>query len=253
MQISFPGKVAFVTGAASGMGLAAAQAFAAAGASVALADFDLSAAQQAAQSLTARGHAALAIGCDVGNEQQVARAVEQTVATFGSLDVAFNNAGIQLPYKDTSEVTSEEYNRVMDVNLRGVWLCLKYEIQQMRKQSGGAIVNNSSIGGHNGGPGMAPYHATKHGVLGLTKSVALENARQGIRINAVCPGLIMTPMIDKMVADKPGILETFTAAVPMGRAGKPEDVANAVLFLCSSQADFITGHSLVIDGGTLVP
>jgi NAD(P)-dependent dehydrogenase (short-subunit alcohol dehydrogenase family) len=253
MIISFKGKVAFVTGAASGMGLAASRAFADAGAAVALVDFDLKAAEEVAKSFAANGQRALAIQCDVANEQQVSDAVKTTVATFGSLDLAFNNAGIQLPYKDTAEITSEEYNRVMEVNLRGVWLCMKYELQQMRRQNSGTIVNNSSIGGLNGGPGMGPYHATKHGVLGLTKSAALENAKRGIRINAVCPGLIMTPMIDKMVADKPDILDMFEAAVPMGRAGKPEEVASAVIYLCSSQAGFITGQSLVIDGGTLVP
>jgi NAD(P)-dependent dehydrogenase (short-subunit alcohol dehydrogenase family) len=253
MNISFKEKVAFVTGAASGMGLSASKAFAESGAAVALVDYDLKAAEAVAKTITSYGQRAIAIQCDVSNEQQVADAVRKTVDTFGSLDLAFNNAGIQLPYKDTSEVTTEEYNRVMDINLRGVWLCMKYELQQMRKQTGGAIVNNSSIGGLNGGPGMGPYHATKHGVLGLTKSAALENAKKGIRINAVCPGLIMTPMIDKMIEDKPDILDIFTAAVPMGRAGKPEEVASAVLYLCSSQAGFITGQGLVIDGGTLVP
>jgi NAD(P)-dependent dehydrogenase (short-subunit alcohol dehydrogenase family) len=253
MDISFKGKVAFVTGAASGMGLAASKAFAAAGAAVALVDYNLKAAEDVAEDITSNGQKAIGIQCDVSNEQQVSDSVRKTVETLGSLDLAFNNAGIQLPYKDTSEVTTEEFNRVMDVNLRGVWLCMKYELQQMRRQNGGAIVNNSSIGGLNGGPGMGPYHATKHGVLGLTKSAALENAKKGIRINAVCPGLIMTPMINKMIEDKPDILEMFTAAVPMGRAGKPEEVASAVIYLCSSQAGFITGQYLVIDGGTLVP
>jgi NAD(P)-dependent dehydrogenase (short-subunit alcohol dehydrogenase family) len=253
MNISFEGKVAFVTGAGSGMGLAAAKEFAEAGASVALIDFNMNAIEDAAKSIIANGKKAIAIQCDVTNERQVADAVKKTVDALGALDLAFNNAGIQIPYKETQDVTSEEFNRVLDINLRGVWHCMKYELQQMLKQKSGAIVNNSSIGGINGNPGMGPYHATKHGVLGLTKSAALENAKKGIRINAVCPGLIMTPMIDKMVQDKPDILDIFTAAVPMGRAGKPEEVASAVLYLCSPQAGFITGQSIVIDGGTTVP
>lgn len=253
MIISFKGKVAFVTGAGSGMGMAAAIAFAEAGAAVALVDFDLASVEALAKILGSKDHKALAIQCDVANERQVAEAVKKTVDTFGSLDLAFNNAGIQIPYKETQDVTSEEYDRVLNINLRGVWHSMKYELQQMHKQKSGAIVNNSSIGGLNGNAGMGPYHATKHGVLGLTKSAALENAKKGVRINAVCPGLIMTPMIDKMIQDKPDILEMFTAAVPMGRAGKPEEVASAVLYLCSSQAGFITGQTIVVDGGTLIP
>lgn len=253
MRISFSGKVAFVTGAGSGMGLAAAKAFLECGAAVALADLNFKTVDDVAKSINSDGRKVVAIQCDVSNEQQVAHAVRKTVDTFGSLDFAFNNAGIQIPYKETHEVTSEEFSRVVDVNLRGVWHCMKYELQQMLKQKSGAIVNNSSIGGINGNPGMGPYHATKHGVLGLTKSAALENARRGIRINAVCPGLIMTPMIEKMVQDKPDILNIFSAVVPMGRAGTPEEVASTVIYLCSQQAGFITGQSIVVDGGATVP
>jgi NAD(P)-dependent dehydrogenase (short-subunit alcohol dehydrogenase family) len=253
MNISFNGKVAFITGAASGMGLATAKAFAESGASVAIVDFNLEAAERVAAEIKVTGKKAIAIQCDVSKEDQVANAVKKTVEAFGSLDLAFNNAGIQIPYKETQDVTSEEFNRILDINLRGVWHCMKHELLQMHKQKSGSIVNNSSIGGINGNPGMGPYHATKHGVLGLTKSAALENAKKGVRVNAVCPGLIMTPMIDKMVQDKPDILDIFTAAVPMGRAGKPEEVASAVMYLSSSQAGFITGQSVVIDGGTTVP
>lgn len=252
MNISFQGKTALVTGAASGMGLAAVKAFTNAGANVALLDINLEKIEEIAAQLKNDGHQALAIRCNVSLEEEVKNAVAKCVETFGSLDLAFNNAGIQIPYKETQDVTTEEYNHVLDINLRGVWHCMKYELQQMQKQNSGSIVNNSSTGGIVGNPGLGPYHATKHGVLGLTKSAALENAKKGIRINAVCPGLIMTPMIDAMVQDKPDILDFFTAAIPMGRAGAPEDVANAVMFLCSDQANFITGQRIVIDGGTTV-
>ena len=253
MNISFTGKTAFVTGAASGMGLAAAEAFAEAGANIALADINLEELQKVVKTIEAKGVKALAVKCDVTREKEVEEAVAKTVETFGSLDLAFNNAGIQIPYKETQDVTTEEYNRVLDINLRGVWHCMKYELKQMNKQDSGSIVNNSSTGGIAGNPGLGPYHATKHGVLGLTKSAALENAPKGIRVNAVCPGLIMTPMIDKMVQDKPDILDYFNSVIPMKHAGEPRDVANAVIFLASDYAKFITGEKIVIDGGTTVP
>lgn len=250
MNISFENKVALVTGAASGLGLATAKAFAESGASVVLADWNEKAARSAAEELTAQGNKAIAIHCDVSDDAQVEAMVEQTVATFGQLDAAYNNAGIQNVLAETADAPREDFDRVMAINLRGVWSCMKFELRQMRKQGSGAIVNCSSIGGVVGGAGRGTYHAAKHGVLGLTKSAALEYAAQGIRINAVCPGLIQTPMSDQMVAaGQAEALEAMMKDVPIGRVGRPEEIADAVLWLCSSAASLVVGHALVVDGG----
>ena len=182
-------------------------------------------------------------------EAQVKKMIERTVSTFGSLDAAFNNAGVQSLAVETADSTSEEFDRVNAINLRSVWLCMKYELLQMRTQSRGAIVNDSSIGGLIGIPGRAIYHATKHGVIGLTRSAALEYAARGININAVCPGAIETPMVAAMIAKEPETMKDITWEQPIGRLGRPEEIASAVLWLCSPGASFVVGHALVVDGG----
>ncbi len=253
MNISFENKVALVTGAGSGLGLATAKAFAESGASVALADWNEKAVRSATAELAAQGHNALAIHCDVADDEQVEAMVEQTVATFGRLDAAYNNAGVQNIVAETADQTSEDYDRVMAINLRGVWSCMKFELRQMRKQGSGAIVNCSSIAGLVGAPGCGIYQAAKHGVIGLTKSAALEYAAKGIRINAVCPGLIHTPMVDQMIAaGRADDLNATLKDVPIGRTGRPDEIANAVLWLCSPAASLVVGHALAVDGGFTV-
>jgi NAD(P)-dependent dehydrogenase (short-subunit alcohol dehydrogenase family) len=251
LQITFENKVALVTGAASGLGLATAQAFAEAGAAVVLADRNEDAVQAAAKDLSGKGHKTLAVGCDVSDDAQVEAMVQRTVAAFGRLDVAYNNAGIQNVLAETADSPREDYDRVMAINLRGVWSCMKFELRQMREQGSGAIVNCSSLGGLIGGNQRGTYHAAKHGVIGFTKSAALEYATRGIRVNDVCPGMIQTPMSDKMIAEGQGpeldrMLDTF---VPMKRMGRPEEIADAVLWLCSNAASYITGQSIAVDGG----
>jgi NAD(P)-dependent dehydrogenase (short-subunit alcohol dehydrogenase family) len=248
MNISFEGKVALVTGAASGLGLATAKAFAESGAAVALADW--SGNRSAAEELAAKGHKTLAIQCDVADDAQVEAMVEQTVGSFGRLDAAYNNAGVQNVIAEAADASREDFDRVMSINLRGVWSCMKFELRQMRKQGSGAIVNCSSIGGLVGGTKRGTYQASKHGVIGLTKSAALDYAARGIRINAVCPGLIHTPMADQMMAaGQADALNAMLKDVPIGRLGRAEEIADAVLWLCSSAASLMVGHALAVDGG----
>jgi NAD(P)-dependent dehydrogenase (short-subunit alcohol dehydrogenase family) len=250
VNISFEDRVALVTGAGSGLGLATAKAFAKSGASVVLADWNEESVRSAAKDLTAGGHKALPIRCDVANDAEVEAMVAQTIATFGGLDAAYNNAGVQNVLAETTEATREDFDRVMSINLRGVWSCMKFELRQMLKKGGGTIVNCSSIGGLVGGAKRGTYQASKHGVLGLTKSAALEYAARGIRINAICPGLIWTPMADQMVAAGQGdALKAMEQNVPMGRVGRPEEIANAVLWLSSDAASYVTGQSISVDGG----
>jgi NAD(P)-dependent dehydrogenase (short-subunit alcohol dehydrogenase family) len=245
----FSGQVALVTGAGSGMGLATARAFAQAGAAVVLADINPTTLKAATDTLTAAGHQVLGVACDVADEASVAAAVQAAVDTFGRLDMAFNNAGIQVPPCDAADEPAEVFDRVNAINLRGVWAGMKHELAQMRTQGSGAIVNCSSLGGLVGIPGRAAYHASKHGVLGLTSSAALEYAPRGIRINAVCPGTIATPMVTDMI-DK-GELELAEAIAnqPINRLGEPDEIAAAVLWLCSPGASFVIGVALPVDGG----
>ncbi|MFD5838765.1 glucose 1-dehydrogenase [Streptomyces collinus] len=245
----FTGQVAFVTGAGAGMGLATARAFAASGAAVTLTDIDEAALNAAAKELTDAGYQALALTCDVSDEDQVADAVDRTVETFGRLDMAYNNAGIQIPPSDAADEPAERFDRVNAINLRGVWGCMKHELRHMRAQGSGAIVNCSSLGGLVGLPGRASYHAAKHGVIGLTSSAALEYAPRGVRINAVCPGTIDTPMVGDMIAK--GELDRAEAEAdqPINRLGTAEEIAQAVLWLCSPGAGFVVGVALPVDGG----
>lgn len=249
MNLSFEGKVALVTGAAAGIGLATARAFAQAGASVMLADVDAQAAQKAARELTGQGFTAASVHCDVSQEDSVADMIEQTVALYGRLDCAFNNAGVMSERAETTLLNNEEWDRVLNINLRGAWFCMKHELLHMQKQGSGSVVNASSIGGLAGVPGLPAYIASKHGLIGLTRSAALENASRGIRVNAVCPGTIRTPMVEKMIADDPSLEKAFIDSEPAGRLGTPEEIAAAVLWLSAPDAAFVTGHALAVDGG----
>lgn len=249
MNWPFNDKVALVTGAGSGIGLETARAFAEAGAAVALADIDENAVRSAAEELVAAGHKAIAIRCDVTDEAEVAAMVEHTVSTFGRLDAAFNNAGLQVPIAETADASGEDFDRAIAINLRGVWSCMKYELRQMRQQGSGAIVNCSSRLGLVGIAGLGAYTASKYGVIGLTKSAALEYAPKGIRINAVCPGPVDTPMVARVLASRPEHMKAVINDVPIGRLGRPEEIAAAVLWLCSPGAGFAIGHALIVDGG----
>ena len=231
------------------MGLATARAFAEAGAAVTLADLNADALSAAETELREAGHRVLGVRCDVADEDQVARAVAQTVGSFGGLDLAYNNAGVQSPTTDAADEPAEVFDRVNAINLRGIWASMKHELAQMRTQGSGAIVNCSSLGGLVGLPGRAAYHASKHGVIGLTTSAALEYAPRGIRINAVCPGTIETPMVADMVAK--GELDRAEAAAnqPIARLGRADEIAAAVLWLCSPGASLVVGVALPVDGG----
>lgn len=252
MNISFENKVALVTGGASGMGLATAKAFAESGAAVVIVDINEQAAKEAADNLVKAGHSALGIGCDVADEMQVKAMVEQAIAKFGRLDAAYNNAGIQSPVMETADAKGEDFERVMAVNLRGIWNCMKYELVQMRKQGSGAIVNCSSLGGLVGIADRGVYHASKHGVIGLTKSAALEYAARGIQINAVCPGIIDTPMVEGMLTTQAEAMNELMKEIASNRLGRPEEIASTVLWLCSPAASYVVGQAIAVDGGYTV-
>lgn len=243
------GRVALVTGAASGIGAATARAFAREGASVVLADTQVELGEQVAGELLAKGARANFVKCDMRDERDIEAAVRLAVQEFGALHIAFNNAGIEGAQAPTAECTNENWDQVININLRGVWLCMKHEIPAMLAAGGGAIVNCSSIAGVVGFPNIPAYVASKHGVIGLTKTAALEYAAGNIRVNAVCPGVIQTPMIDRFVKGDPAAKQSLIEGEPIARVGMPEEIASAVLWLAGSGSSFATGHALVVDGG----
>lgn len=246
-QRAFEGKVVLVTGASTGIGRATAIAFGSAGARLILGDIDKRAAETAAAIVAAGGEARF-VPCDVSDPASVRALVDAAVQTYGRLDAAFNNAGLLPPTADFADMTVEDFDRTMAVDLRGVFLCIKYEIAAMLKSGGGAIVNTASVVGLVADPGMAPYVAAKHGVIGLTKAAALDYATRNIRVNAVAPGLVSTPMTDRWLND-PDFAGKLLQNSPIGRAAQPEEISGTVLHLCSSAASFVTGQTFVVDGG----
>lgn len=250
-EVSFKldGKVALVTGAASGIGRSTAVAFAKSGANVMVADVLEKEGAETVRLIEALGCKAAFVRCDVSQDSEVQAMIQRTVTSFGRLDFAFNNAGIEGVPGFTQDCTAENWARVIDINLKGVWLCMKYQIPQMIKQGRGSIVNCSSIAGLVGFAGSPAYTASKHGVVGLTRAAALENAKTNIRINAVCPGVIQTPMIDRYTQGLEERQKLLVAGAPFGRVGTPEEIAGAVLWLCSDLASYMTGQTMAIDGG----
>ncbi|MGE0823968.1 MAG: SDR family oxidoreductase [Candidatus Binatia bacterium] len=249
MGQTFVGKVALVTGASSGIGRATALAFARGGAKVVVSDVVVDGGNETVTMIRETGGEATFIKTDVSHAPEVEALVQQTVATYGRLDCAHNNAGVTTPIARVAEVTDRHWDRIMAINLKGVWLCMKYEIPHMLECGGGAIVNTASGAGLVGIAGASAYVASKHGVLGLTKTAALEYATQGIRVNAVCPGVIQTPMVQRLLDRSPDAADQMIAGQPIGRLGTPEEIAAAVVWLCSEAASFVTGIAMSVDGG----
>ena len=242
----FTNKVAFITGAASGIGRAAAIAFASEGARVGIVDRSGDALKEVEDSVRKAGGEVLAITCDTSDADQVQKAVKQVIEKFGRLDVAFNNAGVENKATPVHEIELAEWDRILDINLRGTFVCMKHELAQMVKQGSGVVINTSSGAGIRGVEGGATYAATKHGIIGLTRSAALDYAKLGIRVNAVLPGNIETPMMDRFTG---GDIQKAIDLEPVGRLGKPEEIAEAVLWMASDLGGFVTGAATVVDGG----
>lgn len=251
MDQGFSGKAVLITGAGGGIGRASALAFAAAGAKLALADIDQAAGEETAAMVRSNGATALFVRTDVTRAADVEAMVKAAVAAYGRLDCAFNNAGIEIEHDRITECEESTFDRITAVNIKGVWLCLKYELAQMAAQGGGAIVNTASVAGLKAAPKMAAYAASKHAVLGMTKTVAVEFAKQKIRVNAVCPGVIRTAMYQRWVDADPAVEARVAALHPLGRVGEADEVAAAVLWLCSDAASFVTGIAHAVDGGFL--
>jgi NAD(P)-dependent dehydrogenase (short-subunit alcohol dehydrogenase family) len=255
MSTTFSGQVALVTGGPTGIGRMTAEAFAREGLNVVVADIDKNGEEETVAAIKAAGGDALFVSCDVTKESDVQSLIKTICNTYGSVEYAFNNAGIDIEKGELNNGTEDEFDRIMAVNVKGIWLCMKHQISQMISQGVGAIVNTLSIGGLGAAPNMSIYCASKHAVIGLTKSAAVENARKGIRINAVCPGVIDTNMFNRSrMFDRLEVSDSETRARvnaihPMDRIGTAEEIADAVLYLCSDGASFITGHTLSVDGG----
>ena len=251
MSMTFSGKVALVTGGAAGIGEATAHAFAAQGARVVVSDIDEAGGQAVVDGIRAAGGEAVFVRCNVVSADEVKALMESVIGHYGRLDCAFNNAGILGEMGKTADCTEENYDRLMAVNLKGVWLCMKYEIRQMLEQGAGVIVNAASNAGMTGQRELPVYGAPKAGIVQLTRTAALEYVREGIRINCINPGLIWTPFVQRQTADNPGAVEKFTEEQPIGRLGRPEEIGEAVVWLCSDAASFVTGHAMNVDGGVL--
>jgi len=247
MEKTFAGKVAIVTGGSFGIGQATAVAFAARGAKVVIGDWITD--DKTLSMIKAGGGEGIFVKCDVSKDVDVAGLINEAVSKYGRLDFAVNNAGIEGLTANTHECTEDNWDKTLGVNLKGVWLCMKHEIPVMLKQSKGAIVNIASIAGLVGFPGLPAYVASKHAVVGLTKTAALEYAKQGIRVNAVCPGVIKTPMVDRTTGKDKAVEKQYEDMEPVGRMGQPEEVAAAIVWLCSDSASFVTGHAMAVDGG----
>ncbi|TVQ44551.1 MAG: SDR family oxidoreductase [Saprospirales bacterium] len=250
MEKTFEGKVALVTGGSFGIGRATAIAFAKKGARVVVSDIIED--NETLETIKKEGGEGIFVKCDVGSITDVEALMKKIKDHYGRLDYAFNNAGIEGVPAEIQDGLEEDWDRTINVNLKGVWSCMKYQIPIMLEQGGGSIVNCASIAGLVGFPNLAPYVASKHAVVGITKTAALETAQKGIRVNAVCPGVIKTPMIDRFTGKQKEAEQAFIAKKPMGRMGEPEEVATAVLWLCSDEASFVTGQALAVDGGWIV-